>query len=356
MRSLRRPALALTAAAITVFVVALVLAARLATRPPTSAAPQATIFPSITPPATPTASPAPAPTATPTPAPSSTNTPTPTPAPTDTPPPPTPTPELIMLAPLPLPPSPSVVNRQSSVPSPGSGQAVSRPSASAASCPTTGAAFATLDSLGPYYKNNRLSDANPDLRLSLLGYAEVAEAPTLIDYNGATDPAAPRLSGLLASNRAGAIVRTFRRFDWLWDEGGPPPYGTRGGVNNDWPATVIALAAQPGEIVYTPPRPADIGNGFVALVLFAADDELTLAYHRQDGVADGYVIHLRSFCVDPNLVALYRAQITDGRRASGRFPALAAGQPLGSALASGLIVAVRDRGAFMDPRSRKDWW
>lgn len=343
MRSLRRPALALTAAAIAVFTIAIALAARLTPRPPTSAAPQATIFPTRTSPPTATA------TATLAPTPTSTPTATPTPAPTDTPPPPTPTPELIML----VPPSP-VVRRPLSAPSPS--PAVGRPpSDPVAACPSTGAAFTTLDAIGAY-KDNRLSDANPDLRLSLLGYEESSAPPTLVDYNGDTDPTAPRLSGLLASNRGGAIARTFRRYEWLWSESGPPPYGARGALDAAWPATVIELAAQPGEFVYAPPRPADIGGGFVALVLFAADDELALAYHRQDGVADGYVVHLRGLCVDPQLVALYRAQLADGRRASGRLPALAAAQPVGVTRGPGLVVAVRDRGTFMDPRSRKDWW
>lgn len=212
-----------------------------------------------------------------------------------------------------------------------------------------------LDAIGAY-KDNRISDANPDLRLSILGYEPASAPSTLVDYAGDTDPAAPRLAGLLASNRGGAVARTFRRYEWIWNEAGPPPYGARGAADAAWPATVVELAAQSGEFVYAPPRPADIGGGFVALVLFAADDELTLAYHRQDGVADGYVVHLYGLCVDPALTALYRAQLVDGRRATGRLPALTGGQPLGTTRRPGLVVAVRDRGAFMDPRSRKDWW
>jgi hypothetical protein len=351
MRSLRRPRVALITAITAVVAIATLVVARRTTQPPTSAAPQATILPTTTDDRPPTATPQPTvePTATPQP----TTTPEPTTEPTATPKPtlePTATPELIMLIPLvntsePQMPS-SVVDRPSS-------SAVGRPSSSA--CPSTGAAYGALDAFG-FYKGNRLTDENADLRLSTLGYAEVGEPPALVDYDGATDPDAPQLSGLLASNRGGVIGRTFRRYDWTWNESGPPPYGARGGLNREWPATVVELAAQPGETVFTPPRPSDIGAGFVALALYVGDDELTLAYFRQDGVADGYVVHLRGLCTDPAFVTAYRAQLTDGRRATGRLPALRSGQPLGVARSPGIIVAVRDRGAFMDPRSRKDWW
>jgi hypothetical protein len=150
-------------------------------------------------------------------------------------------------------------------------------------------------------------------------------------------------------------VRAYRRHDWNWDEYAMPPYGTRLGVNGDWPVTVLDLAASPGESVYIPERGADIG-GFTAMVLFASEEELTLAYHRQDSVTDGYVVHMLGFCVDPNLVALYRAQTPGGKRATGSLPALRNGERIGVAKSAALTVAVRDRGTFMDPRSRKDWW
>jgi hypothetical protein len=354
MRSLRRPRVALIIAIMAVVAIATLIVAQRTMQPPTSAAPQATILPTTDDrrqtTAEPTADDRP-PTATPQPTTAEPTAddrpPTARPQPTVE---PTATPELIMLIPLVSTPGPqipsSVVDRPSS-------SAVDLPSSSA--CPSTGAAYDALDAFG-FYKGNRLTDENADLRLSTLGYAEVGEPPALVDYDGATDPGAPQLSGLLASNRGGVIARTFRRYDWTWNESGPPPYGARGGLNGEWPATVVELAAQPGETVFTPPRPADIGAGFVALALYVGDDELTLAYFRQDGVADGYVVHLRGLCTDPALVAAYRAQLTDGRRATGRLPALRSGQPLGVARSPGLIVAVRDRGAFMDPRSRKDWW
>jgi hypothetical protein len=38
------------------------------------------------------------------------------------------------------------------------------------------------------------------------------------------------------------------------------------------------------------------------------------------------------------------------------LPALWPGQPLSLARGSKIDAAIRDSGAFLDPRSRKDWW
>jgi hypothetical protein len=42
--------------------------------------------------------------------------------------------------------------------------------------------------------------------------------------------------------------------------------------------------------------------------------------------------------------------------ASLALPALRPGQPIGRAPGSEIDAAIRDSGAFLDPRSRKDWW
>jgi hypothetical protein len=73
-------------------------------------------------------------------------------------------------------------------------------------------------------------------------------------------------------------------------------------------------------------------------------------------VGEGYVVHLMNFCVDPALVAQYRAQVQGGRRATGLLPGLRNGQTIGYAIGDSVTVAIRDRAAFLDPRSRKDWW
>jgi hypothetical protein len=98
-------------------------------------------------------------------------------------------------------------------------------------------------------------------------------------------------------------------------------------------------------------------GGFIALVLYAEEQRITLGYTRRDNVAAGYAVHLENVCVNPNLLALYRAQRDqNGRHTSGFLPALRNNQVLGTALGDEIGVAIRDAGSFMDPRSHKDWW
>jgi hypothetical protein len=156
------------------------------------------------------------------------------------------------------------------------------------------------------------------------------------------------------------LQAVYRVNQWLWEpnECGGQAHGCPGAAIADWPVTLIGLTTTAGEAIYPPGRRAEIyGGGYIALVLYAAERGITLGYTRRDSVAAGYVIHLENVCVDPNLLALYRAQHnTAGWRIGNRLPALRNQQALGVALGDELLVAVRDNGNFLDPRSRKDWW
>jgi len=213
---------------------------------------------------------------------------------------------------------------------------------------------------GAYYKNNALTDENADFRLSILGYAPASAMLGLVEYGGPTDANAPKFNGMFEPNRTPAIRAAHQVYGWNWADGGPaptPPYGTRGATNTSWPAHVIDLVTTPGETLQIPERSVPIwpGNN-VALVLYASETEVTFAYTRNDSVM-GYVVHVLNLCVNPALVAAYRAQLTAGsKRATGHLPALKVGQTLGTARAGWVTVAIRDTGAYMDPRSRKDWW
>ncbi|MFN4293374.1 MAG: hypothetical protein ACK4JD_04500 [Thermoflexales bacterium] len=226
-------------------------------------------------------------------------------------------------------------------------------------CPTTSSqTYDIIGIQGGYYKGNALTDENADFRLSILGYAPTAAPMTLVNYSGPADPHAPQMAGIFEPNRGPNITGVFKRYDWNWNESGPPPYGARGGVNNDWPVSVINLAATPGEGIYIPER--NISNapiGTVAMVLYADEDEVTLAYGDRDSVVNGYVVYLMNICTDPNLVARYRQQLDgSGRRATGNLPAVRNNERIGIARYNYVTVAIRDTGPFLDPRSRKDWW
>ncbi len=189
-----------------------------------------------------------------------------------------------------------------------------------------------------------------DLNLWQRGWAPTNAPLTLVDINGPTDDDPPLLAGLFADGRLPAFVSAAQVYDWNWGCGG---HGCRGELLTQRDVTLLGLATNSGEALAIPRRGAEIyGGGFKALVLYVEEQRMTLGFTREDSVANGYAVHLEGLCVDPNLVALYRQRNAEGR---GNLPGLRDGEVMGTAT-DGLLVAVRDRGVFFDPRSRKDWW
>ena len=199
-----------------------------------------------------------------------------------------------------------------------------------------------------------------DFNLALRGYEIVPEPPELVSFDGNTAPDPPQLSGLFQPNRAPLIKAAYRVNEWLWDAGqcGGQIHGCPGSLIAGWDVTLVGLTTNPGEAISIPERGSQIfSGGFKALVLYADERQITLGFTRHDTVAAGYAVHILGVCVDPNLVALYRAQNdANGWRTSGRLPALRNDQVLGTALGDEIKVSIRDSGSFMDPRSGKDWW
>jgi hypothetical protein len=198
-----------------------------------------------------------------------------------------------------------------------------------------------------------------DLNLAQRGYSETNADKTLKDFSGSTDPGALQLSGLFNPNGFPGISTVYRVNGWNWGCGAQ---GCPTGPIANPLVTLMGLNAVPGQPIYIPDRGDTIYPGsYKAMVLYAEETRITLGYTRQDSVANGYAVHLENICVDPNLLALYQAQIgPDGYRklnnGAYRLPALRNDQALGTALGQEIGVAIRDRGSFLDPRSRKDWW
>ncbi len=188
---------------------------------------------------------------------------------------------------------------------------------------------------------------HPDLNLALRGYSATNATLALIDYTGEVGSGAPQLYGLFADNRVPAFKNAHQVREWDWAN------QRAGGLISDWDATILGLATTPGESIRVPDSGADIGNDYRALVLYAEASRLTLKYTREDNVVGGYTLHVENFSVDANLLARYQ-QTNAARR--GELPALRAGQAIGKASGGLILVAIRDAGSFLDPRSRKDWW
>lgn len=220
----------------------------------------------------------------------------------------------------------------------------------AASCPTfSDRQYATIPMTG--VDHSHVDTLHGDLNLALRGFVPTTGALSLIEIAGPTDADAPQLAGLFADGQTRAFSALYQAYDWNWACGGD---GCRGAVLAQPAVALLGLVTTAGEAIGTPGRAAVIdGGGYVAAVLYADESRITLAYTRDGTVAQGYAVHLDGLCVDPNLLAAYRTANGAGR---GALPALHSNQALGVAMGSEVRVAVRDRGSFLDPRSRKDWW
>jgi hypothetical protein len=218
------------------------------------------------------------------------------------------------------------------------------------SCPgTSGATFTTVPVTGGGI--NHPDREHADLNLPLRGYSPTSVATALFDKDGPVDDDPPQLAGIFADYRRPAFGQAYRVNDWDWRCG---ERGCRLGPLDHVAATLVTLAANAGEPLGIPHRGAQIyGGGYKALVLYAEPTRITLGYTRDDSVANGYAVHLENVCIDPNLVAMYQSSNAAGR---GFLPALREDEVLGTAGSGSILVAVRDRGVFFDPRSRLDWW
>jgi LysM repeat protein len=194
---------------------------------------------------------------------------------------------------------------------------------------------------------NPPAEQHADLNLALRGWAPVNAGKGLVDYGGATDPNAPQLAGLLADQRSPTFSAVYQVYGWDWER------KRRGTLVTQPEVSLAGLAVTPGETIHVPRSGYEIGGGYAVLVLYATPERITLKYTPDDHVIWGYTIHVENIHVEPRLLALYQSCNGAGRR---RLPALRAGQAFGRARGNEIGVVIRDRGAFMDPRSRKDWW
>ncbi len=198
---------------------------------------------------------------------------------------------------------------------------------------------------------DRPASSHADLNLALRSYNGASATLGFVNYNGPVDADAPQMPGIFADGRTPEFVSVHQVYDWNWNCG---PDGCRGALIEAPPVTMLGMRTRPGEALAAPSRSAEIyPGGYRTLVLYAEASRITLKYTRDDNVIAGYTVHMEGISVDPNLLALYQRADATGRDS---LPALRNGQALGVAVGNQVMVAVRDNGAFLDPRSRKDWW
>lgn len=190
-----------------------------------------------------------------------------------------------------------------------------------------------------------------DLNLQQRGYVPVAVQAQLVDIPGPVDVDAPQLATLFADLQPLQFTALYQIYNWNWGCGA---HGCRGELLTTPETTLLGLTTQPEALLRAPTRQTSIyGDSYVATVLYAEPNRLTLAYTRDGSVANGYTVHVEQVCVDPNLLQLYQEADRSGRQ---QLPGLQHNEIFGTALGSEVRLAIRDRGTFLDPRSRKDWW
>lgn len=199
-------------------------------------------------------------------------------------------------------------------------------------------------------------ERHPDLNLQVRGYKEIPGSPNLIPFSHHIDPTLPpQLSTLLEGNPTPNISSLYQVYDWNWET------NTKGDLIQrpiDLPsqfdlATLVGFSTQNDQAILVPNSGYDIGQGYETIVLYATANSITLEYTLEDSVATGYTLHLENFRVDPGLLALYNRLNQEGR---DELPALIAGEKIGEAIGNEILVSIRDRGSFMDPRWLNDWW
>jgi hypothetical protein len=209
-----------------------------------------------------------------------------------------------------------------------------------------------------------------DKNLALRSYdlnTDPSQKHELVDY-GCDDPKAPQFATLFDPYRVPELDHLYQVHHWSWLPS--PDLGTRAGVITNPPVSGIGMRTTPGETLHVPESGYEIspGNAREVIVLYADEDSVTLRYAREDSAGSpGYTLHLDNICTNPNLLALY-ASLDDpaGPRYVYRPPEqrpyayslteLAAGQVLGTARDTEVVLVIVDTGSFMDARSCNDWW
>lgn len=202
---------------------------------------------------------------------------------------------------------------------------------------------------------DRPAAAHPDLNLAIRGFTPTTGYLGLVTYGEdpqGPDLNAPQIDGMFDPPRLPAFRAVYQVYDWNW--GCNPPDGCLGAPITRYPVTLLEMETTSNEEISIPRRTPDIYAGdFKALVLYAEARRLTITYTRSDTAANGYLIHLEDFAVNPGLVALYEQLNAAGR---GQLPALRNGEIIGVADRGTVKIATRDTGDFLDPRACKDWW
>lgn len=182
--------------------------------------------------------------------------------------------------------------------------------------------------------------SNPDLNPELKGFHEVSESRDLFSVGEPIDRKAPKLQTILGRRPGISSVYAL---------------DTPSSHEAQWPVHLIGFQTNPGEPIRVPVSGRGLSGGYEIVVIYAEEDVLTIKYTEHDNVVIGYTIQFQNIETDPQLLERYKAteECQNGIRV---LPAYREGEIIGKAAGDVLIVAVRDTGAWMDPRWEDHWW
>ena len=136
-------------------------------------------------------------------------------------------------------------------------------------------------------------------------------------------------------------------------------------------APVLQIPINPGAFVNVPKTEYSIGGNYEAMVVFAAEDRVTIHIGRHEYITSskqcgsgkcsgGYWIYVKDICVDKQILNAYRGVEAVQKSAGSdlnpiQLPMVSAGQPLGVAKGNSVTIGVRDDGPFIST-SKPFYW
>ena len=233
-------------------------------------------------------------------------------------------------------------------------------------CPaTSGRSY----SQGPVYQRDDDNPVRPawnhaDKNIELRSY-DLSTGHNLNFIGGSADDpqGPPQLARMFNPERVPVFTNAYRIHRWNWAPSPEP--GTRGGLDDAWPITVMGMGTTFGEDLRVPDSGYDIGQGKEVIVLYADANSILMKYSRDDSIVGGYGLHVDNICTDVNLLSKYN-QLDGSARNSyhGGYTGgtdydlvtLSAYEVFGTARGSEIRVAIVDQGTWMDLRYCADWW
>lgn len=175
----------------------------------------------------------------------------------------------------------------------------------------------------------------------------------------------PKIRGFMGS-MVGYKPTTVSAYDMWYNSA---PKGNDTDIKGQAP--VLQIPTNPGAFISVPKTDYSIGGNYEAMVVFAAEDRVTIHIGRHEYITTskmcgsskcrgGYWIYIKDICVDKQILNAYRG-VEAAQRAAGadlnpiQLPMVSEGQPLGVTRGNNVTIGVRDDGPYIST-SKPFYW